>query len=231
MKAKNSTVEVLFEDNHLLVVNKPAGIVTQQTASFHTSLEQEAKDYIKQKYKKPGSVFLHAIHRLDRLVSGIVVFARTSKALVRLNEAAKKEDGFVKIYLAIVENELETSSGILEHMLVHGDSKAYVHESGKKSLLSFTLITSAHGRSFVKIRLYTGRYHQIRAQFSAIGHPIAGDVKYGGSAVGPSSIALHNAYIKFTHPTTQEEIALFAPLPKDAWWKEFPVNNLIEEFL
>jgi 23S rRNA pseudouridine1911/1915/1917 synthase len=218
-------MHILFEDNHLLIVNKPAGIVTQKTASFTTSLEEEAKAYIKQKYAKPGSVFLHAIHRLDRLVSGIVIFARTTKALDRLNESAREEEGFVKIYLAIVENRLKTTSGALEHFLVHGEGKAYVHADGKKCRLAYESLGNSLERSFVKIRLYTGRYHQIRAQFAAFGHPILGDSKYGSHIHSESLIALHHAYAECIHPVTKQKICSKAPLPQSSLWNEFPLQQ------
>lgn len=215
-------MHILYEDNHLLIVNKPAGIVTQKTASFTTSLEEEAKAYCKQKYNKPGNVFLHAIHRLDRLVSGIVIFAKTSKALERLNKAARDEEEFVKIYLATIENTLKQPKGILEHFLVHGDSKAYVSKEGKKCLLAYESVGTCPGGSYVKIRLYTGRYHQIRAQFAAFGHPVLGDSKYGSHTRNDASIALHHAYVEFTHPITKQKITCTAPFPNSIWWNDFP---------
>ncbi len=204
-------MDILFEDSHLLAVNKPAGLITQPSLEHPHSLEEQCKQYIKTAYNKPGNVFLHAVHRLDRVVSGIVLFAKTSKALSRLQEALR--DGrFEKTYVALVEGVLVVPQGVLEHYLVHGDGKAYVcKKNGKRCQLSYETTRIVDGGSVVTIQLHTGRYHQIRAQFAAIGHPIKGDVKYGSVSRGLSSIALHHASLVFPHPISKEKISLIAP--------------------
>ena len=173
----------IYCDNHLLVLEKPAGIATQP--DFH----EAAKGWVKEAFSKPGNVFLEPIHRLDRPASGIVVFARTSKALSRLNEAMRQKK-MKKFYIAKVEGEVE-EEGVLEHLLIHGDFRAYVDPKGKIALLRFRRIALTKTHSVVEVELETGRYHQIRAQFAAIGHPIVGDGKYGSRIQGrglPSTI-------------------------------------------
>ncbi len=159
----------IFSDNHLLVLEKPAGISTQP--EFH----EMAKAYIKEKHQKPGNVFLEPIHRLDKPVSGMVLFARTSKALKRLN-GFMREKKIKKRYLAWVEGKIE-AEGTLTHSLSHGNFKALVDKKGKIAILHYRRVKEKQGNSLVEIDLETGRYHQIRAQFSAIGHPVVGEVR------------------------------------------------------
>src|SRR5271157_2830558 len=183
---------VIYCDNHILVADKPAGWLTQPDGSGTPDLETAMKDYIKKKYGKPGEVFLHAVHRLDRPVGGLVLFARTSKALSRLNEQVR--DGAIKrTYLAEVEGVLESKEGQLEHSLLHGDHRAVVStaKDAKLARLHYRVESYKEYSSRVVIELQTGRYHQIRAQFSAIGHPIVGDSRYG--AQGKETIHLHCA--------------------------------------
>ncbi|KAF3361967.1 Pseudouridine synthase [Chlamydiales bacterium STE3] len=206
-------MEILFEDNHLFVVNKPAGIPTQDVPGMANSLEAQAKNWIKERYQKPGAVYLHAIHRLDKPVSGVVVFARTSKALSRLNEEirAKKTK---KNYLAIVEGAVTPSQGRLEHYLFHGEHKAVLSNAkhGQEARLTYLVLQKASQKSHVYIALDTGRYHQIRAQFSFSGHPIYGDQKYGSSSrFKENAIALHHYRFIIAHPTTKEEMVFKAP--------------------
>ena len=190
-------MEPIYCDNHLLVLEKPAGIATQP--DFH----EIAKAWVKAKFNKPGNVFLEPIHRLDKPASGLVLFARTSKALSRLNEAMR-ERKMQKFYLAKVEGHTE-EEGVLEHFLVHGDFRAHVDPSGKKAVLRFRILKKTAHHSLVEIELETGRYHQIRVQFAAIGHPIVGDIKYGSSEK-KGTIALHHHCMKISHPTTAEEL-------------------------
>ncbi len=201
-------VEVLYVDNHILVVNKPAGIATQPSPTSDESLEQLCKDWVKKEYQKPGNVFLHALHRLDKPVSGIVLFARTSKALSRLNESMR-EKKMQKVYLAKVEGKLMPMQGTLTHYLVHGDHIALlVSESSpgaKRAVLHYTVKEHKLGISIVEIALETGRYHQIRAQMSAMGHPVVGDRKYGSSSA-LTSIELQHARFSFPHPITHEQL-------------------------
>lgn len=200
-------VEVLFEDNHLLVLVKPANLATQPAQGHSDSLEDRAKSWIKDKYKKPGNVYLHAIHRLDTPVSGIVVFAKTSKALSRL-QASMREGKTKKIYQAWVEGVLE-DGGVLEDWLIHGDFRALKGREGvegaKKCLLTYTVAKREKDKTLVEIELKTGRYHQIRAQFAFRGHPIWGDVKYGGKLNYPKEgIALQHSSFSIPHPVSGE---------------------------
>lgn len=187
----------LYLDNHVLVLFKPAGIATQP------DFTKQAKQFIKEKFNKPGAVFLHPIHRLDKPVSGLVLFARTSKALSRLNESMRKGK-IQKTYQAWVEGEVD-KEGILQHTLLHGDHIAIVDPSGKEARLSYKRLGMRNGQSKVEIELHTGRYHQIRIQFSHIGHPIVGDVKYGATHQEPE-IALTHFRLAFPHPTKEKMI-------------------------
>jgi len=214
-------LEVLYEDNHLLVVNKPAGLLTQPSGTLQDSLESYAKEWIKQKYQKPGNVYLHAVHRLDRPVSGIVLFARTSKALSRLN-ALMRDKKSQKIYYALVEGKLAQAEGRLEHFLVHDDHQARVAtknspEAKLASLAYKTLNTNSSSLTLLEIHLETGRYHQIRAQFAAIGCPIVGDQRYGSRRLLQSDqIALHHRRLEIDHPVTGQRMIFEAPVP--SYW-------------
>ena len=206
-------IEVLFEDNHLLFVNKPAGMLTQPNESHEKNLEEIAREYIKKKYNKPGAVFLHAVHRLDRQVSGIVLFAKTSKALSRLNESLRNRT-IKKQYIAICEGNCGTQPVILEHYLVHGEHLAKVTSKNapgaKLSLLSYRVLEyrAKDNFSLLQIDLESGRYHQIRAQLAATHHPILGDHKYGSKQQFPNfpAIALHHFQMELLHPVTQKEL-------------------------
>ncbi len=211
---KENTTEILFCDNHLLVVNKPAGILTQPNETESKSLEEMAKKWVRETYEKPGNVFLHCVHRIDKPVSGIVVFARTSKALSRMNEQIRDRK-IERSYLAIVQGALKKKQGKLEHFLKHSSHRAKVVRAGsegaKKAILTYEVVESWSGFSLVKIQLETGRYHQIRAQFSSIGHPILGDEKYGESMHLPNrAICLHQFHISFEHPTLKEKVNIYA---------------------
>lgn len=219
---KNHLIKVIYEDNHLFVVNKPAGLATQPGIDNPNSLEGEAKEWIKEQYQKPGNVYLHALHRLDKPVSGLVLFARTSKALTRLNESIKAQDT-QKVYFALVEGNLPNLVGSLEHYLVHDDYRARVvtasHAEGKRAKLTYQVVKSNGSLTLVRIELETGRYHQIRAQFSSIGAPIVGDAKYGSRLpFHAKTIALHHRYFEIPHPTTKKPILFEAHLPK--YWPE-----------
>jgi 23S rRNA pseudouridine1911/1915/1917 synthase len=200
-------VNVIFCDNHILVAEKQAGWLTQPDGSNHPDLETAAKDWLKEKFNKPGAVFLHALHRIDRPVSGLVLFARSSKALTRLNEEIR-QGAIRRIYFAEVEGTI-AHNGTLEHYLAHGCHRAIVSspEKGCLARLSYHVEQSAHDRTLVRIELQTGRYHQIRAQFSAIRHPIIGDTKYGAQTGDGKSIRLHCASLIFIHPVTKKELS------------------------
>lgn len=203
-------VEVLYEDNHLLALNKPAGLATQSSDHNPNSLEDEAKAYIKKKASKPGSVFLHPIHRLDKPTSGVVLFAKTSKALSRLQEMMRQHK-IKKTYVAICEGKIEPQEGTLEHLLLHEEHKATVDKAGKPAILHYKVIGSYKEHSIVEIELVTGRYHQIRVQFQAIGHPILGDKKYKSChPYKGEAIALHHKRLAFMHPVTQIPLEITA---------------------
>lgn len=203
-------IKVIYEDNHLLIVEKPPGLLTQPAEGSNDSLEDQAKQYIKVRYEKPGAVYLHAVHRLDRPVGGIVVFAKTSKALSRLNESQRGK-GWRKVYQAEVEGIFKDKSGVLTHYLKHDDFKTLVsdkaQEDYKLSRLSYKVIEEKGNCSVLEIELVTGRYHQIRAQLSAAGHPIIGDQKYGSKQALPH-IALKHTKLEFPHPITNNVVAV-----------------------
>lgn len=202
------TLQIVFVDNHILVVNKPAGLLTQPSGTDQDSLEEQCKKWIKEKYNKPGAVFLHAIHRLDKQVSGLVLFARTSKALSRLNESMRAKEP-AKTYLAYVEGSLPATQGTLENYLIHDSHQAKISDpsdpQAKLARLHYRVIEKSADKSLVEVTLDTGRYHQIRAQMAAAGAPIIGDKKYGSKAVLPGgTIALHHYRLQIQHPITRE---------------------------
>lgn len=194
---------VIYIDNHLMVVDKPAGIATQP------DLVDLAKAWIKKKYQKPGNVFLHAVHRLDQPVSGLVLLARTSKALSRL-QAMMREHQIEKIYEAWVAGSLPDTEGTLVHHLEKGSFRTRVSQKGKESMLEYRVLETSKGISRVEIRLVTGRYHQIRAQLAAVGCPILGDVKYGSKKPWRQGIALHHREMRLQHPVTQEKLSFIS---------------------
>lgn len=206
---KSSGNEVTFCDNHILVANKPAALLTQPDDSGEDSLEGIAKRWVKERYHKPGNVFLHAIHRLDRPVSGLVLFARTSKALSRLNEQSRQQE-IQRIYTAEVEGILPQKEGRLDHYLIHGEHRSLLAQpddkEAKHARLTYRAIHFNPHTTLVSIELETGRYHQIRAQFSAIGHPIVGDQKYGARSGRKDLIHLHCEKLSFEHPVTKEPL-------------------------
>lgn len=208
--------EIVFCDNHILIGIKPCGLLTQPAPSGGESLEEIAKEWVKKEYQKPGNVFLHAIHRLDRPVSGLVLFARTSKALSRLNEQQRDQE-IQRVYVAEVEGILSAKEGRLDHYLIHGDHRAIVagpnDNQAKHARLSFKLIRFKEHTTLVQIELETGRYHQIRAQFSASGHPIVGDYLYGAKTGEEKAIHLHCKKLVFEHPVTKEVVEFDAPAP------------------
>ena len=218
-------MEVVYEDNHLIIVNKQSGEIVPGDKTGDRPLSDIVKDYIKEKYQKPGAVFLGVVHRLDRPVSGLVVFARTSKALARLNKMFA-EGEVHKTYWAIVKNAPRTSEGTLEHWLVRNEkqnkSYAYDHErpNAKKAILKYRTISHSDHYTLLEVNLMTGRHHQIRCQLAAMGCPIKGDLKYGAPRSNPDgSISLMSKRVEFIHPVSKETIVVEAPLPDDALWQ------------
>lgn len=217
-------LQILHEDNHIIVVNKRVGDIVQGDKTGDKPLSEVVKEYIKEKYQKPGEVFLGVVHRLDRPTSGIVVFARTSKALTRLNELfANRETQ--KTYWAFVKNKPEKDHDTLVHYLKRNEknntSKAHLKEvpESKKANLDYKIIKTLDNYFALEINLHTGRHHQIRAQLAAIGCPIKGDLKYGFDRSNPDGgIHLHARKLVFIHPVSKETLEIIAPTPKDAIW-------------
>ena len=217
----DTSLEILYEDNHLLAANKPPGLLTQPSGTGQDSLEAHAKEWVRRAKGKPGAVFLHAVHRLDREVSGVVLFARTSKALARLNEALRARR-VEKIYHAVVDGMPPDEHGTLEHWLTHGSHRAEVVREGasgaKLCTLEYRLIQSTGVLGLVEMRLLTGRYHQIRAQLAAVGCPIIGDVRYGSQTATPGRIALHHRRMELDHPVREGRVEIEAAYP--AGWPD-----------
>ena len=222
--SNKDNLQVLYEDNHIIVVNKRIGDIVQGDKTGDKPLSEVVKEYIKDKYNKPGEVFLGVVHRLDRPTSGIVVFARTSKALSRLNETFKNKET-QKTYWAVVKNCPPKENDTLIHFLTrnpkNNTSKAHVKEvpNSKKSSLSYFILTKLDNYFVLDIDLHTGRHHQIRCQLAAIGSPIKGDLKYGFNRSNPDGgIHLHARKLILTHPVTKEIITFIAPTPDDSIW-------------
>ena len=223
-------MQVIYEDNHIIVVNKESGEIVQGDKTGDRPLSELVKDYIKEKYQKPGAVFLGVVHRLDRPVSGLVVFARTSKALTRLNKMFAEKEDIIKTYWAIVENAKSTLSTdtttLLTHWLTRNEqqNKAYAYDNevprSKKAMLRYRVLSRGDRYTLLEVQLLTGRHHQIRCQLAAIGCPIRGDLKYGARrSNADGSISLLARRISFVHPVSKEAITLEAPLPSDSLWQ------------
>ena len=219
---------VVYEDNHIVVVNKTSSEIVQGDKTGDTPLSEMVKQYLKEKYNKPGNVFIGVTHRLDRPVSGLVVFAKTSKALARMNETVKNRR-IRKIYWAITENRPSPESGSLRHFLVRDGrtnrTKAYDRPvpDAKEARLDYRLLAESDRYRLLEIELLTGRHHQIRAQLSKIGCPIRGDLKYGAPRSNrDGSISLHARSIEFVHPVRRSPVLITAPVPpQDNLWKYF----------
>ena len=218
---------VVYEDNHIIVVNKTASEIVQADKTGDTPLSETVKQYLKEKYQKPGNVFLGVTHRLDRPVSGLVVFAKTSTALTRLNEMFRTSEG-KKTYWAVVKNAPKEPEGELVHFLVRNEkqNKSYAYDKevpkSKKAILDYRLIGRSENYYLLEVDLKTGRHHQIRCQLAKMGCPIKGDLKYGSPRSNPDgSICLHARRIRFVHPVSKELIELEAPLPEGNLWKGF----------
>jgi 23S rRNA pseudouridine1911/1915/1917 synthase len=217
-------LEVLYEDNHIIIVNKRVGDIVQGDKTGDTPLSDIVKEYLKDKYDKPGEVYLGTVHRLDRPTSGIVLFAKTSKALPRLNDMFKTRE-MKKVYWALVKNKPEATEAQLVHYIKrntkNNTSRAHTNEvpESKKAVLDYKLIKSLNTFHLLEIELHTGRHHQIRCQLSAIGSPIKGDLKYGFDRSNPNGgINLHARGLSFIHPVSKNEINVEAPLPTENLW-------------
>ncbi len=217
-------LQVLYEDNHIIVVNKRPGDIVQGDKTGDKPLSEVVKSYLKEKHNKPGNVYLGVVHRLDRPTSGIVVFAKTSKALPRLNKLFQKKEA-QKTYWAIVKNAPPKATDILTHFLKRNpkQNKSYAHikevPDSKKAILEYRVLKKLDNYYLLEVDLHTGRHHQIRSQLSAIGCPIKGDLKYGFDRSNKdASIHLHARELKFVHPVKKEEIHLVAPPPDEVLW-------------
>ncbi len=220
-------MEILFEDNHIIAVNKNSSDLVQGDKTGDVPLSEKVKTYIKNKFNKPGAVYLGVTHRLDRPVSGVVLFARTSKSLTRLNEMFSNK-AVKKTYWAIVKNKPEKDQATLKHYLIRDQKKnksfAYDKETkdSKLAVLSYKLIANADNYYLLEVDLQTGRHHQIRCQLAKIGCPIKGDLKYGFPRSNPDGgISLHARRIDFIHPVRKEEISIIAKPPDDSLWNYF----------
>ena len=220
-------MNVLYEDNHIIVINKAAGEIVQGDKTGDKSLCDTMKLYIKEKYAKPGNVFIGLPHRLDRPVSGIVVFAKTSKALERLNRMFS-EGSVKKIYWAMTKEKPQQPEADIDSWILRNEkmnkSFSYPKEvkGAKRALLHYKQIDASQNYNLIEVELKTGRHHQIRCQLASIGCPIKGDLKYGAKRSNPDgSISLHARYIEFIHPVSKEHITITAPLPDDKLWQSF----------
>jgi 23S rRNA pseudouridine1911/1915/1917 synthase len=222
--SNKENLQVLFEDNHIIAVNKRVGDIVQGDKTGDTPLSEIVKQYLKSKYNKPGEVFLGVVHRLDRPTTGIVIFARTTKALTRLNELFKNRET-TKTYWAIVKNKPEESKNTLVHYLKRNEknnsSKAHIKEvpNSQMASLDYQIIATLTNYFALEINLHTGRHHQIRAQLSAINSPIKGDLKYGFDRSNPDGgIHLHARKLELIHPVTKDQLKIIAPTPNDVIW-------------
>lgn len=219
---------VLYEDNHIIVVNKASGEIVQGDKTGDRPLCDIVKEWLKAKYQKPGNVFLGVVHRLDRPVTGVVLFAKTSKALSRCNRMFAGHENVSKTYWAIVQNRPPHESGTLTHWLTRNEksntARAYEHEvpGSKLAVLDYRLVSSSDRYFLLEVTLRTGRHHQIRCQLAKIGCPIRGDLKYGAPRSNPDgSISLHARSLSFIHPVSSKFIEVVAPVPDDNLWKAF----------
>ena len=224
-------MEVLYEDNHIIAVNKTCNEIVQGDKTGDTPLSEIVKAYIKDKYNKPGEVFLGVTHRLDRPTSGVVLFARTSKALTRLNEMFKSHEQIKKTYWAIVQGCPKVPEARLENYLTRNETlnKSFIAKPGAKdaklAVLTYKTLVKGEHYTLLEINLETGRHHQIRCQLAAIGCPVKGDLKYGAKRSNPDGgISLHARQIAFIHPVSKIQLCITAPVPNDSLWQQFAAS-------
>ena len=222
---------VLYEDNHIIAVNKTCNEIVQGDKTGDTPLSEIVKAYIKDKYNKPGEVFLGVTHRLDRPTSGVVLFARTSKALTRLNDMFKSHEQIKKTYWAIVQGCPKIPETRLENWLIRNEAqnKSYIAKpnanNAKRALLDYRILVRGENYTLLEVNLETGRHHQIRCQLAAIGCPVKGDLKYGAKRSNPDGgICLHARKIEFIHPVSKENICITAPVPSDSLWQQLAAS-------
>ncbi len=220
-------MEILYEDNHIIAVNKSSGEIVQGDKTGDKPLSEILKEYLKEKYQKPGNVFVGVVHRLDRPATGVVVFAKTSKALTRMNEIFR-DRSVEKKYWIITAKMPDPPEGRLVHYMIRKESqnKSFVYDREQKDSqrceLEYSLLSKSDRYFFVEVFLHTGRHHQIRAQFAAIGCPVKGDLKYGSPRSNEDgSICLHARSVEFIHPVKQEMVKIVAPVPNDKLWRAF----------
>ena len=223
--SNSRNLDILFEDNHLIIINKKPGDIVQKDKTNDISLLEIVKEYLKRKYNKPGNVYLGLIHRIDRPTSGLVMFAKTSKALSRMNNMLK-EKMIVKTYWAITKNKPEKESSQLVHWLKKNEKKnksthfSRETKNAKKAILDYRIIKELENYFLLEILMGSGRHHQIRCQLQAIGCPIKGDLKYGAKrSNSDGSIDLHAKHLKFIHPVTKKEVNLNAPVRENKIWQ------------
>jgi 23S rRNA pseudouridine1911/1915/1917 synthase len=226
-----NVMTVLYEDNHIIAVNKTCNEIVQGDKTGDTPLSETVKAYIKDKYNKPGEVFLGVTHRLDRPTSGVVLFARTSKALTRLNEMFKSHEQIKKTYWAIVQGCPKVPEARLENYLTRNETlnKSFIAKPNAKeaklAILTYKTLVRGEHYSLLEINLETGRHHQIRCQLAAIGCPVKGDLKYGAKRSNPDGgISLHARQIAFIHPVKKEPICITAPVPNDSLWQQLAAS-------
>ena len=224
-------IKILYEDNHLLVVVKPFNMLSQSDSTGDSSLQEELKDYIKKKYNKLGNVYLGLVHRLDRPVGGVMVFAKTSKAASRLSDQIRKHQ-LEKGYLAVVDGILSSKKGMLHNYLKkldNGNTVVTKEEDGKEAILDYEVIEEnlSANKSLVKVSLKTGRHHQIRVQFASIGHPLCGDQRYG--KMDRTQLALFAYHLAFYHPVTKEFLSFVEFPDSTGYFKLFTCKSLTKE--
>lgn len=226
VNGKKMKINILYEDNHLIVVEKPINMLSQSDNTKDQDLFTLVKEYIKEKYQKPGNVYLGLVHRLDRPVGGIMVFAKTSKAAKRLTEQIQKHE-VVKEYLAIVQGTIQEEKGTYQDKIKRlSNGNSIIAKDGKDAILDYQVLERKDDKTLVKVTLKTGRHHQIRVQFAHNNHPLCGDQRYG--VEDKTQIALFSYHLKFTHPTTKKVLDFYLLPPKKGYWTSFTLSKYVQ---